>query len=109
MHCHFGIAPFQWICFGVADLPSNPAEPPSAVVGIEMLVPTVGALLALSAALAAACFVKAFGITFLGRARTGAAQSAHDRRNCAGFIHRRFIAPVVTRLVGDRMPVQLQV
>src|SRR5471030_937675 len=38
--------------------------------GLKFLVPAVGALLALSAALAAACFVKAFGITFLGRPRT---------------------------------------
>ena len=36
--------------------------------GLKLLVPAVGALLALSAALAAACFVKAFGVTFLGRA-----------------------------------------
>ena len=35
--------------------------------GLKFLVPAVGALLALSAALAAACFVKAFGVTFLGR------------------------------------------
>ena len=33
---------------------------------LKILAPAVGALLALSAALAAACFVKAFGITFLG-------------------------------------------
>ncbi len=38
--------------------------------GLKFLVPAVGALLALSAALAAACFVKAFGVTFLGRPRT---------------------------------------
>ena len=38
--------------------------------GLKFLVPAVGALLALSAALAAACFVKAFGVTFLaGRVR----------------------------------------
>ena len=37
-----------------------------------------GALLALSAALAAACFVKAFGVTFLGRPRTLAAERAHE-------------------------------
>ena len=34
----------------------------------RLLVPAVGATLACSAALAAACFVKAFGMTFLGRA-----------------------------------------
>ncbi|MGH8733337.1 MAG: hydrogenase 4 subunit B, partial [Burkholderiales bacterium] len=46
--------------------------------GLKFLVPAVGALLALSAALAAACFVKAFGITFLGRARTPAAERAQE-------------------------------
>ena len=47
--------------------------------GLKFLVPAVGALLALSAALAAACFVKAFGVTFLGRARTPAAERARER------------------------------
>ena len=46
--------------------------------GLKFLIPAVGALLALSAALAAACFVKAFGITFLGRPRTEAARRAHE-------------------------------
>lgn len=41
-------------------------------------VPVVGAMLALAAALAAACFVRAFGITFLGRARAPAAANAHE-------------------------------
>ena len=35
-------------------------------------------MLALSAALAAACFVKAFGVTFLGRARSAAAAQARE-------------------------------
>ncbi|MDG4552515.1 MAG: hydrogenase 4 subunit B [Candidatus Contendobacter sp.] len=43
---------------------------------LKFLVPAVGALLALSAALAATCFVKAFGITFLGRPRSPAAAGA---------------------------------
>ena len=38
--------------------------------GLKIMIPADGALLALSAALAAACFVKAFGVTFLGRPRT---------------------------------------
>ena len=46
--------------------------------GLKFLVPAVGALLALSAALAAACFVKAFGVTFLGRPRTPAAERATE-------------------------------
>ena len=46
--------------------------------GLKLVIPAVGALLALSAALAAACFVKAFGVMFLGRARTDAAQRASE-------------------------------
>ena len=45
---------------------------------LRFLVPAVGAMLAMSAALAAACFVKAFGITFLGRPRSEAARGAHE-------------------------------
>ena len=45
---------------------------------LKFLAPAVGALLALSAALAAACFVKAFGITFLGRPRSPAAAAARE-------------------------------
>ncbi|MCX6620856.1 MAG: proton-conducting transporter membrane subunit, partial [Acidobacteria bacterium] len=40
--------------------------------------PIAGALLALTAALAAACFVKAFGITFLALPRSKAAAEAHE-------------------------------
>ncbi len=45
---------------------------------LKFLVPAAGAVLALSAALAATCFVKAFGITFLGRPRTPVAAQAHE-------------------------------
>jgi hydrogenase-4 component B len=45
---------------------------------LKILAPAVGALLALSAALAGACFCKAFGITFLGRPRTDAAKRARE-------------------------------
>ena len=44
----------------------------------RLLVPAVGATLACSAALAAACFVKAFGMTFLGRPRSKAASGAAE-------------------------------
>jgi hydrogenase-4 component B len=40
--------------------------------------PVAGALLALTAALAAACFVKAFGITFLALPRSESAERAHE-------------------------------
>jgi NADH:ubiquinone oxidoreductase subunit 5 (subunit L)/multisubunit Na+/H+ antiporter MnhA subunit len=91
--------------------------------GLRFLVPAVGALLALSAALAAACFVKAFGVTFLGRARTPAAAGAQETDRfslaamfffaalclIAGILPGLFIdalSPVTLALVGDRMPVQ---
>ncbi|MBI3516069.1 MAG: hydrogenase 4 subunit B, partial [Proteobacteria bacterium] len=51
--------------------------------GLKLLVPAIGAMLALSAALAAACFVKAFGMTFLGRARRPAASAAHEVDRCS--------------------------
>ncbi|HEX7060852.1 MAG TPA: hydrogenase 4 subunit B [Woeseiaceae bacterium] len=46
--------------------------------GLKLAVPAVGGLLALSAALAAACFVKAFGIVFLGRPRSPVAANARE-------------------------------
>ncbi len=94
--------------------------------GLRLLVPAVGAMLALSAALAAACFVKAFGITFLGRCRSPAAERAQevDRFSLAtmfafvalcllagifpGFIIDA-MAPVTQALVGARMPAQAAV
>ena len=42
----------------------------------RLVIPAVGATLACAAALAAACFVKAFGMTFLGRPRSRAAETA---------------------------------
>jgi NADH:ubiquinone oxidoreductase subunit 5 (subunit L)/multisubunit Na+/H+ antiporter MnhA subunit len=91
--------------------------------GLKFLIPAVGALLALSAALAAACFVKGFGVTFLGRPRTPTAERAHETDHfslaamfgfaalclIAGIVPGLFIdalAPVVKALVGARMPVQ---
>ncbi len=44
----------------------------------RMMFPVAGALLALTAALAAACFVKAFGITFLALPRSEEAEAAHE-------------------------------
>ncbi len=92
--------------------------------GLKLMVPAVGALLALSAALAAACFVRAFGITFLGRSRSPEAAAAQETDTnslaamyalagaclIAGILPGFFIdalAPVVQQLAGGRMPVQL--
>src|SRR5207302_4733591 len=47
-------------------------------LGLKLMVPAVGGLLALSAAFAAACFIKAFGVTFLGRPRSHAAETAEE-------------------------------
>ena len=91
--------------------------------GLKFLVPAVGALLALSAALAAACFVKAFGVSFLGRPRTPAAAKAQETDGyslaamfflaalclVAGVLPGIFIdalAPVTQGLVGASMPHQ---
>jgi len=45
---------------------------------LRLMFPIGGALLALTSALAAACFVKAFGITFLAQPRSDAAAQAHE-------------------------------
>jgi formate hydrogenlyase subunit 3/multisubunit Na+/H+ antiporter MnhD subunit len=88
--------------------------------GLKFLVPATGALLALAAALAAACFVRAFGVTFLGRSRTAAVTRAETDRFSLGNVYPRGIVPgrrdtagcVITpcagsqMLVGDHMPVQ---
>jgi hydrogenase-4 component B len=94
--------------------------------GLRIMVPAVGSLLALSAALAAACFVKAFGVTFLGRPRTPAAQQALevDRFSLAAMFFFAALclvagvvpglvvdglSPVTLALLNHRMPVQLGV
>ncbi|MGZ8407096.1 MAG: hydrogenase 4 subunit B, partial [Caulobacteraceae bacterium] len=45
---------------------------------LKFLTPAAGAMLALAAALAAACFVRAYGMAFLGRARSPAAETARE-------------------------------
>lgn len=54
---------------------------------LKLLVPAAGAAFALATTVAAAVFIRLFGITFLGRARTHAAAQAHDTdRMCAGAL-----------------------
>jgi len=94
--------------------------------GLKLTIPADGALLALSAALAAACFVKAFGITFLGRPRTRVAADAREVDSFsvqAMFIFAALcllagifpgvvidlLAPVVQALTKAHMPTQLDV
>jgi NADH:ubiquinone oxidoreductase subunit 5 (subunit L)/multisubunit Na+/H+ antiporter MnhA subunit len=94
--------------------------------GLKLTVPAAGALLALSAALAAACFVKAFGVTFLGRPRSSAAEAAIETDTFSltamfvlaaicflagilpGFVIDA-LAPVMTQLAGGVMPRQVGV
>jgi formate hydrogenlyase subunit 3/multisubunit Na+/H+ antiporter MnhD subunit len=63
----------EWLTFQAILL--SPALPQWL---LKFLVPAIGAMLALSAALAAACFVKAFGVTFLGRPRSQVARDATE-------------------------------
>jgi hydrogenase-4 component B len=91
--------------------------------GLKLTIPAVGALLALSAALAAACFVKVFGVSFLGHPRTPAAAQAKETELSsrvamgvlalvcliAGVLPGLFIdalAPVTAALTGTSMPHQ---
>ena len=108
----------EWLAFqAVLQSPELP------LWGLKILIPAVGGLLALSAALAAAAFVRAFGITFLGRPRSAVTQAAHevDRLSLAamlvlaalclaagilpGFVIDA-LAPVTQALVGGAMPRQ---
>jgi hydrogenase-4 component B len=92
--------------------------------GLKIAIPADGASLALAAALAAACFVKAFGVCFLGRPRTTQALQAREvdafslaamfsfAAICllAGVLPGAVIdalAPIANALTGARMPVQL--
>ncbi|MCP3461396.1 MULTISPECIES: hydrogenase 4 subunit B [unclassified Bradyrhizobium] len=91
--------------------------------GLKLAIPAVGGLLALAAAFAAACFVKLYGISFLGRPRTDVAASAHETDRfslaamfalaalclVAGILPGLFIdalAPVSKAMVGNVMPHQ---
>jgi formate hydrogenlyase subunit 3/multisubunit Na+/H+ antiporter MnhD subunit len=108
----------EWLTFQAILL--SPELPQWA---LKFLVPAVGALLACSAALAAACFVKAFGSTFLGRPRATAAAQARetDRWSLAAMALLALVCllagilpgtvldllgPVVEPFCGGRLPLQ---
>lgn len=108
----------EWLMFqAVLQSPELPQW------ALKIMVPAVGALLALAAALAAACFVKAFGVTFLGRPRSTAAETARevDRYSLsamfilaalcllAGILPGLVIdalSPITIDILGGRMPIQ---
>jgi hydrogenase-4 component B len=73
-----GLPPFngfvsEWLTFQAILL-----SPELPQWGLKLGVPAVGALLALSVALAGACFVRLFGIAFLGRPRAPVAANARE-------------------------------
>src|SRR5215510_9985266 len=108
----------EWLTFQAILL--SPALPQWL---LKFLVPAIGAALALSAALAAACFVKAFGVSFLGRARSQVASDAAETDRwslaamfalaalclLAGILPGYFIdalAPVIQAMTGAQLPRQ---
>lgn len=46
--------------------------------GLKLAVPAAGCILALAAALAGACFIRLYGVAFLGRPRTAQAETARE-------------------------------
>ncbi len=108
----------EWMIFqAILQSPSLPGW------GLKIMVPAVGGLLALAAALAAACFVRAFGVVFLGRPRSTVAEQAHEVDGfsvaamavlaalclLAGILPGFVIdglAPITQALVGGTMPSQ---
>jgi hydrogenase-4 component B len=91
---------------------------------VRLMFPLSGAMLALTGALAAACFVKAFGITFLAQPRSEEARQAHEVSTAmlAGMglltafcvflglfptLFVRLLDPVTLRLTGERLGGQL--
>ncbi len=118
-----GAAAAQRVRVGMADLPGDPLEPDPAAMGSEADGAGDRRDARVAAALAAACFVKAFGITFLGRPRSPAAMRAREVDGFSlaamlalvalcvlcgilpGFVIDA-LAGVVQPLAGGRMPVQ---
>jgi formate hydrogenlyase subunit 3/multisubunit Na+/H+ antiporter MnhD subunit len=93
--------------------------------GLKFLAPAAGAGLALAAALAAACFVRLYGVAFLGRPRSAQAQGARETDAfslaamfllavlclAAGVLPgvvMDVLAPVVSGAVGGRLPAQAE-
>ena len=109
----------EWLTFQAALL-----HPELPQWGLKLMIPVDAAALALAAALAAACFVRAFGIVFLGRPRSDAAAQARevDPWSITAMLGFAFlcllagivpgavidsIAPVVRAMTGAHMPTQL--
>ncbi len=108
----------EWLTFQAILL-----SPDLSPWGLKFATPAVGGLLALAAALAATCFVKVYGVVFLGRARSDDAGAAveTDRFSLGAMgilaalsllagvmpgIVIDALSPVTQALVGGAMPVQ---
>ena len=108
----------EWLAFQAILV-----SPQLASWALKLMIPAAGALLALSAALAGACFVRVYGIAFLGRPRSGAARDAQETERISvvamGLLAAACLVlgilpglaidalgPVTQLVSGGRMPVQ---
>jgi formate hydrogenlyase subunit 3/multisubunit Na+/H+ antiporter MnhD subunit len=108
----------EWLILQAVLL--SPALPQ---LGLKLAVPATGALLALAASLAAACFVRFYGLAYLGKPRSVAAATAHEADGwsraaigglaalclAAGLLPGFLIdllAPLAQALIGAHMPAQ---
>jgi NADH:ubiquinone oxidoreductase subunit 5 (subunit L)/multisubunit Na+/H+ antiporter MnhA subunit len=106
----------EWLLFQAVI--AAPALPQAA---LHFASPAIGAMLALAAALAAACFVRVYGTAFLGRPRSAEAAGAHDvplaqqaamgglaflciLGGLMGSVLAAALAPVLHKLVGGALP-----
>jgi formate hydrogenlyase subunit 3/multisubunit Na+/H+ antiporter MnhD subunit len=108
----------EWLIFQAVLV-----SPQLSATALKFLVPAVGGMLALAAALTAAAMVRAFGVSFLGRPRSPAAEVAEETDLWSrtamfalaalclivgvlpGFVIDA-LAPATQALAGGRMPVQ---
>jgi len=108
----------EWLMFQAVLLSPDAPQP-----ALQMIIPAAGGLLALAAALAAACFVRIYGVGFLGRPRSDVAASAVevDRYSLAAMaalaatcvlagvfpgVIIDAVSPVVEATLSARLPVQ---
>jgi len=106
----------EWLLFQAVM--AAPALPQAA---LHFASPAIGAMLALAAALAAACFVRVYGTAFLGRPRSAEAAAAHEaplmQQLAMGWLAALCVlggllssvlavglAPVLVQLVGSALP-----
>jgi formate hydrogenlyase subunit 3/multisubunit Na+/H+ antiporter MnhD subunit len=92
-------------------------------LGLKLAVPAIGALLALAASLAAACFVRFYGFAYLGKPRCAAAAQAQETDSFSSVAMSSLaalcvvvgvlpgvvidlLAPVTQSVLGARMPSQ---